>query len=72
MSGFGKSIVSPVGKTGGAIAISTALSLCILAQVQAATFRILVIDDFTTPIAQQTLTGENANDPFDSNGQAGV
>ena len=72
MSGFGKSIVSPVGKTGGASQSVRALSLCTLAQAQAATFRILVIDDFTTPIARQTLAGANANDPFDSNGQAGV
>ncbi|MEO0852597.1 MAG: PEP-CTERM sorting domain-containing protein [Cyanobacteria bacterium J06648_11] len=33
---------------------------------------VLTIDDFTTPIALQTLLGANANDPFDANGQAGV
>jgi hypothetical protein len=32
----------------------------------------LMIDDFTTPIAHQTLTGANADDPWDENGQAGV
>lgn len=33
---------------------------------------VLTIDDFTTPIARQTLLGANADDPFDANGQAGV
>ena len=33
----------------------------------------MVIDDFTTPVVQRTtLTGANADDPFDPNGQAGV
>jgi hypothetical protein len=46
--------------------------LCVAVMALPASAEFLTIDDFTTPIAHHTLTGANADDPFDDNGQAGV